>query len=140
MPFASTRVIHADWSQHHQPVAEGTFTAVCRIENPGVGTSWDSDTESTIPNPPTVIADDVPCRVQSLMQATAVQQAGQQVSERRYLIPVPADTPEVPEGAHVVITAAPNDLPMVGRRFYVADVQYGSERFERDLVCTDNLD
>lgn len=118
------------------------MTAVCRIETPGVGTTWDPVTESTVPAAPTVIVDDCPCRVQEIDSATEATQAGQQVTERRYLIPVPADVPDVPEGAHVVIIAAANDAPMVvmGRRFFVKDVQYGSERFERDLICSMNLD
>jgi len=141
MPFSTTRVIHADWSKHHQPVAEGAMTAVCRIETPGVGPgSTDPGTESKIPAAPIVIIDDCPCRIQEIDSATEATQAGQQVTERRYLIPVPADVPDVPEGAHIVITAADNDAHLVGRRLQVTDVQYGSERFERDLIATDNLD
>lgn len=116
------------------------MTAVCRIEDPGVGTTWDPMTESTIPAAPTVIIDDCPCRVQEIDSATSVTQAGQQVTERRYLVTLPADVPQIDEGAHVVITAADNDARLVNHRLRVADVQYGSERFERDLICLDNMD
>lgn len=139
MPFPSTRVIHRDFSTHHQPVAEGAMTAVCRVERPGIGTTWNPTTESTVPATPVVIIASSPCRVQQYMRATAKDQAGQLVTERRYRVSLPADVAAVDVKSHVVFTAS-TDVALVGRTFFVDDVQYASERFERDLICLDNLD
>ena len=139
MPFPSTRVIHRDFSAHHQRVANGTMTATCRVEKPGIGTTWDPTTESTVPAAPTVIVASSICRVQQYMRAVAKDQAGQLVTERRYRVSLPADVAAVEVKSHVVFTAS-TDAALVGRTFYVDDVQYASERFERDLICLDNLD
>ncbi|WP_162529254.1 DUF6093 family protein [Segeticoccus rhizosphaerae] len=140
MPFTSTRVIHPNWSTHHQATAQGGMTATCRIEVPGVGTTWDEVNEETIPAPATVIAPSgTPCRVQEIDSATNATQAAQDVSVRRYLVAVPAGVRTAEQGAHVVIEACSNDARLVGRHLFIVDVQSASERFERDYVCTDNL-
>jgi hypothetical protein len=73
------------------------------------------------------------------MRAVSAPQAGQQVTERRYRVSLPAGSAPVDVNCQVVLEAAANDPDMVGVRLYVTDVQYGSERFQRDLVCSDNL-
>lgn len=140
LPFPSTRVFHRDFSTHHQPVANGRMTATCRVEKPGIGTTWDSTTESTVPAAPTVIIASSICAVQEYMRAKAADQAGQVVTERRYRVSLPADVPKIEVKSHVVILTATGDANMVGRTFYIDDVLFGSERFERDLICLDNLD
>ena len=69
MPFPSTRVIHRDFSAHHQPVAEGRMTATCRVEKPGIGTTWESVHESTVPAAPTVIIANSICSIQQIGRA-----------------------------------------------------------------------
>ena len=39
----------------------------------------------------------------------------------------------------VVIEVATKDPALVEHVLRIDDIQYGSERFQRDLVCTDNL-
>jgi hypothetical protein len=116
------------------------MTATCRVETPGIGPpGWDPVTESTIPNPPAiVIPSPCVCRVQAFMRAKAAPQAGQTVAERAYRVSLPAGSPLVDVNCHVVIEAA-KDAAMVGTTLYIEDVQYGSEVFQRDLVCTANL-
>lgn len=137
-PLSTTRVIHRDFSAHHQPVAEGTMTATCRVERPAIGTHWDPVTESTVPNPPDVLISSSICKVQEYMRAAGKDQVGQQVVERRYRVSLPADVAPIDVKCHVVFLAS-SDAALATRTFYVDDVQYATERFERVLICLDNL-
>ena len=77
--------------------------------------------------------------------AHTADQAGQEVTVRGYLLqldesdptnPVPGD---VAEGWTFTVTTCANDAALEDRDLTVTDVQYGSERFTRDLICSDNL-
>ncbi|WP_288782259.1 DUF6093 family protein, partial [uncultured Kocuria sp.] len=98
------------------------------------------------PGPDMLTARNVPCRVQELKSAgegSAVP-AGQEVTERRYLITVPVKTPvhfkTGTRGHQIEVTDVreDGDPMLVGRRFDVIQVMTGSEVWERDLVCIDN--
>ncbi|MCT1368404.1 DUF6093 family protein [Rothia sp. p3-SID1597] len=141
-PLRSSRVIPTGWAAHHQPVATGTMTAVCRIWDRVVGPPVGLDG----PGPDMLTARNVPCRVQELKSAgegSAVP-AGQEVTERRYLITVPVKTPvhfkTGTRGHQIEVTDVreDGDPMLVGRRFDVIQVMTGSEVWERDLVCIDN--
>lgn len=84
------------------------------------------------------------CRVTAdPTKARSVDQGGQDVTSRDYLVQL-AETgtpvPDVRPGWVVTITACPDDDLLVGRHLTVTDVRYGSMRWTRDLVCDDNLD
>ena len=139
MPFTTTQVIPDDWSAHHQSVATGGMTAACTIADPSRETVPPFDPETgTQPAPVPFAVYDGPCRVQEVDSATSAMQAGQDVTARRYLVAIQADADRIEQGWPVTITAARNDAHLVGQTLYVADVQSGSERFERDLICTAN--
>lgn len=138
-PLASGRVIHARWSEHHQPTAQGTMTATCRVVRPGIGTAWDPVTESTIPNPPTVVVASGPCRVQAFMQATTSPVAGQQVTQRRYRVSLPAAAPTADTECRILIETCPADTALAGSTLFIEDVVTASERFQRDYVANLNL-
>lgn len=141
-PLRSTRVVPANWAAHHRPVAEETMTAVCRIWDRAAGPPVGLDG----PGPDLLAAHRVPCRVQELKSAGegTVQPAGQEVTERRYLITVPVTTAVYfktgTRGHQIEITGTrENGDPMLtGRRFDVIQVMTGSEVWERDLICVDN--
>lgn len=138
MPFSSTRVIPTGWSRHHQPVARGGMTAKCQIEDPTreiPGVFDDTDGSKSAPTP--FVTHTGPCRVQEIDSAKSAFQAGQDVTERRYLVSVDASA-EARQGWVVRITDCPNDSQLGTAILHVSDVQYGSERFERDLICTFN--
>ncbi|WP_163540834.1 DUF6093 family protein [Occultella kanbiaonis] len=147
MPFPATRIIPTGWSAHHQPALVTSMNAYCVISDPTrtVPGAWNNETGTRGPDTPYVVypapgSDEAaaPCRVQRLQSATDNMQAGQSVTERPYLVTIPADAPLIEQGYVVDFTAAINDPHLAGGRVYVADVMSGSERFERDLVCTQN--
>lgn len=144
MPFPTTRVIPTGWSAHHRPAMASTRNATCQITDPTRETpgQFDPNTGTTSAPVPFIVypAPGMPgtCRVQEIDSATTAMQAGQEVTQRRYLVAIDADAAPVEPGWPVTVTACGNDPQLVGQTLYVADVQLGSERFERDLICTHN--
>ncbi|MFI8595873.1 DUF6093 family protein [Rothia koreensis] len=142
MPLVNGKVFHPQWSTHHQPTAAGTMTGVCRV--------WDRSAGPPIgldgPGPNVLQAHGVPCRVQELhsLGDSTGQAAGQEITQRRYLVTVPIDTPvwfkAGARGHQIEITRVTQggDPMLKGRRFDVAQVLTGSEAWERDLICVDN--
>ncbi|WP_426566384.1 DUF6093 family protein [Angustibacter sp. McL0619] len=146
MPFPSTRVIPAGWSKHHQVVAAGGMNATVQLLEPSAdGGDFDPDTGDTSDAEPTTRWTGR-ARIQVVTgEGRTVDQAEQMVTFRGYLVqldesdsnsPVPDD---VAVGWLVKVTAALNDVRLAGRSLIVDDVQSGSERFTRDLMCNDNL-
>lgn len=139
-PLPGTRVIPLGWSQHHAPVAAGGMNATVTIGNTRTGTTHDPETDETVATWSTEY-DAGPARVQAVNQAQQGDAAGQQITGRAYLVQLDmnhtgADT--ITPGARVLVTAATNDTQLLGQVLWVVDVQLGSERFTRDLVCSDN--
>lgn len=143
MPFPGTQVIPDGWSRSHAPVAAGGMKATVEIRDPADATStWDPATESQTSTPgPARYADSA--RVQQLT-GSDVQQTGQTVGQHTYLVQLPMGAEPVEEGWTVTVTDAINDADLVAwtatRPMVITDVQHGSERFTRDLICTLNLD
>lgn len=139
MPFDNTRVIPTDWSTHHQPVAAGGMNATVTIGNTQTAPTHDAETDDTTAGWSTDYTG--PARVQPLNDAQQADVAGQQVSGRTYLVQLDAahvGADEIVPAARVLVDAAVNDAQLVGQELWVVDVQMGSERFTRDLVCSDN--
>lgn len=144
MPFARTTTLHPEWSRHVAPVVAGTMAAVCDLYGPEGEAVYDPETMTS------TASRGAPrwhgsCRVQTYAgQATAGDQAGQEVTTRDYLVQLAESwTPPIPvdlaEGWAVVVVDCPHDASLVGRVLPVTDVMRGSERASRDLVVTDNL-
>lgn len=121
------------------------MNAACQLLAPGNGEGdVDPDTGEVTPPAPSVVWEGA-CRVQAAgAMARRIEQAVDQVTVRGYLVqladtdanPVPDVSPEV----HTLkVTQAVNDAHLAGRALSIVDVQYGSERFTRDLLCDDNL-
>ena len=151
MPLPSTRMIHTRWSEHHQPAVTTSFNAAVTITDPTRTTSgvFDPDTGTWGPPVPHVIAggpDDtnpdwqqgVPCRIQRMRSDQDVDQAGQNIPPRLYLIQLPADVPDIEVGHTATVTTAANDTHLVGEDLVATDIQHGSERFTRDVVWSHN--
>lgn len=141
MPLPSTRVIHPDWSSHHAPAAAGAMTGLCVVRDRGGPPVFDPDTgASTAAEGPVLWSGR--CRVQaSDQQPTIGDQGGQEVTTGDYLVQLDEThglVPVIPEGATVTVTASRNDPHLVGRPLVVVGVLFGTERFVRDLVCSDN--
>jgi hypothetical protein len=141
-PFPNHKVISADWSAHHRPVVEGTWTGACTIRQPGVTKgAFDDDTGTyeTTPHDPHYTGK---CRVQARADLTGQREAaGQQVTLGDYLVVVDlAESVQTAVGHVVKITAVDDngDPDLVGRELTVAGVALGTLAWERDLACTDD--
>jgi hypothetical protein len=138
MPFPGTTVIPKAWSKHHQGAAAGGMNATVTIGSQGAST-YDPETDDTTV---TWTQDYVgPARIQALNDAQVQDVAGQQVAGRTYLVQLDARLPGadlVAAGKRVRVLEASNDATLVHQVLWAVDVQMGSERFTRDLVCSDN--
>jgi hypothetical protein len=133
-----TPVIDAGWEDQHRPVAEKTMTATCTIRHPGGTKVFDTTTGLTTTTPLIPFYIGV-CRVQALAVGdNRADVAGQQVSSAGYLITVPWSVDEVAVDDQVTVTGS-SDGSLTGLTLTVTTVQRGSLRFERDLICLDDL-
>jgi hypothetical protein len=131
-------VIPKAWEAQHAPVAVKTMTGGCTIRHPGTIRIYDEATSQTrtTPNLPYYTGA---CRVQALaIGDSRVLVAEEQVTRRGYLIAVPADVAEAAVDDQVTITSS-NDPSLTGKTLTITSVQRGSLRFERDLICLDDL-
>jgi hypothetical protein len=145
MPFPNSRVIPPGWQAHHRPVVEGTWTAWCTIDAPGVGPGiWNPVTMQNDPPARVVLHTNVPCRVQQHTLPQAADVGTQQVSSHDYLVVVPVTITDVAVDHCVTVTGSrdqldPVDPSLIGRLLVITDVQRGSLLWERDLIAIDNL-
>ena len=140
MPFDTTVIIPDEWSRHHQPAATTAMRARVTITDPNRTTPGEWDPIENVYGPPVphVVAADLPARIQRLLSDTQDRQAGQDLTTRQYLVQLPADAPDIEVDHQVLVTACPDDAHLLGHALTVLDVQHGSERFTRDLVCQHN--
>jgi hypothetical protein len=142
MPFDSTVVIGEGWSRHHAAAAAGGMNATVTVGIPDGEPQYDPETDDT--RQPYTTDYDGPARIQAVGSERVADVAGQPVHGRLYLVQLDmehpgADHPNVVlPGARVKVATAVNDARLVGRDLWVIDPQLGSERFTRDLICSDN--
>lgn len=85
-----------------------------------------------------VTAQPVSARIQRLLTEREATAGEQDVTTRRYLVALDHDTATLTTKARVKVLAG--DPLLEGRYLSVLDVQGGSLRLERHLVCLDNMD
>jgi hypothetical protein len=109
MPFARTEVIPLTWSRHHTKTITSAMNAWVEV-----GEAMNASTSTPV--------------------------ADQNLRGRSYLVQLDFDraTQEISPAMRVKVREAPNDSALVGQDLWVIDPQLGSERFTRDLVCSDN--
>lgn len=139
-PLPATTVIHPDWSTRHRPVAEGTMTATATVTRAGTGDgSYNPATGQTDPPAATTVGAGLVCRVQARDASERVELVGDQpVTLRTYLVAFEATAPAIRIDDRVAFTAA-KDAGLVGRSLRVRDVLFGSETWQRDTICEDDL-
>lgn len=89
-----------------------------------------------------LLAADKRCRVQVLNNSKNATSAEQPVGTRQYLVALPIEgLPPITagEGGTVIKVTECKDPGLIGRTLRVIDIQHGTEMFERDLICVDNL-
>lgn len=133
MPFPRTRVIPAGWSRHHAAAARGGMNANVTV---GALTGTENVGDDVVPTYSSAYSG--PARVQAMNDAQQGQQAEQVVNGRAYLVQLDFDAHGITPGMRCHVETAVNDVDLVGQDLWVVDPQLGSERFTRDLVCSDN--
>jgi hypothetical protein len=137
MPFPGTRVFDPDWEAHHRPVAEGAMTAtgiVRRYTGPGVFNEATGITDYPAPTTVYGVAGAAPMRVVRDGVETTREIGGRQVTVRGYIVVLPADAPEIRVNDEVLVATA-GDSKLPDESLWVHDVRFGSQIWERDLVC-----
>jgi len=141
MPFPGTRVIPPGWDAHHRPVAEGAQTSTgraYRFNSTGVFNNATGKTEYFDPVPVYGTAETAaPMRIVRDGVDTRVVIGEREVIQRSYIVTLPASAAEILVNDMVVAETASDPL-LPGLKLYVRDVRYGSQVWERDLVC-DNV-
>lgn len=135
-PLPNTRAIPTGWSRHHAGAAAGGMNGSCRIYDPALATTgWDPASESATADRGTP-AYDGRCRIEPMLSANDVLQADDQETTRAYLVQIAFDAPHVEKDWVLVPYDVINDAQLDGAELVIDDVQYGTERFTRDLVAT----
>jgi len=115
------------------------MTGVCTIRDPAQDTEGpfdeESGTRSVIKAAPFFTG---PCRAQQQKQPQVATTGEQRVSTHDYLVTIPASVTAVKLG-HIVTVTAAEDASLIGRPLKVVDVIRGTEIWERDLICIDDL-
>ena len=134
-PFSprGAQVIPDGWEARHAPISEATMTAEVTIWSGAVPQwRWDDAERKQVRD----LGDELwsgTARVQQRKESATTEAGSQDVTTHTYLVTIPRD---VPLGQWVQVTESTDpELDLLR----VADVLKGSLRWERDLLCTDNL-
>lgn len=130
-PFPGWQVIPRGWAAHHRPTAEGTMhTPAVFVRNNGPApypkpADWQGTEELWRAE----------VRVQALNNAPRQADAAEQTTTvRRYLVAAPVrDAPAFKIGQNG------DQVLVLGRRLRIVDITPGSNLWETDLVCEENL-
>lgn len=136
-----TAVIPKTWGADHAPVVGRAANAVVQIHAPGDAASTPvlaADYTVTLPDAaPPVHAG--PARIQMLNGQELEQLVGDQEQiTAGYFVAIAYDAPDIPLLAVVEVTDS-TDPRLDARRLIVRRVGMGTERFERDLWCVDDM-
>lgn len=135
-PLSASRIIPTGWSSYHGRVIPTSMNASVTVGAPeGDPVPVGDDFEQQYSDEYTG-----PARIQALNDSQVSDSAGQAISGRSYLVQLDMGLAvnEIRPGMRVKVTAAVNDAQLVGQDLWVLDPQFGSERFTRDVVCSDN--
>lgn len=140
-PRPGLHVIPPTWEQHHKLTVDGTRTATVEIwSGPEDGRDWvyDPATKTSVRDHGTLLAGGT-ARIQRLLTEDTQPAGEQNVTTRRYLVTLDRNISDhLTTDARVKVLTS-GDPILEGRYLSVLDIQGGSLRFERDLICLDNL-
>jgi len=141
MPFPGTSVIPGGWDAHHRPVAEGAQTSTGRAYRFNSAGVFNEDTGKTEYFEPVPVYGTVeaaaPMRIVRDGVDTRVVIGEREIIQQSYIVTLPADAAEILVNDMIVAENASDPL-LPGKELYVRDIRYGSQVWERDLVC-DNI-
>lgn len=136
-PLPGSKTIPTGWSRHHVAAATGGMNSTVTV-----GAKDGSPVYQPPPIDDTVQAwtDQYSgqSRIQARNSADNGDVANQNLSGRSYLVQLEFKASGITNGMRVKVLTAINDVDLVGQDLWVIDPQLGSERFTRDLICSDN--
>lgn len=128
------------WEEYHEPVAAGTRTiAVDIYAGPAPGEpnqNWDPVARVDRPNHGTWLYQ-TSARIQRLITGQEEPAGGREATSQRYLVTLHRD--RAPSLLNRIRVIPGGDPLLDGKYLSIIDVQGGSLRWERDLICLDNL-
>lgn len=126
-------VIPPGWEAHHQPVTEAAMTAVIELwSGADPEWTWDDEAQAEVRDRGQKLWAGV-ARIQQRNDSDLEVAGDQQVTTHRYLVTLPREA-----GTGAWVRVAESTDPLLDW-LKVVDTQKGSIRWERDLICTDNL-
>jgi hypothetical protein len=129
---AGSRVFHPRWSEHHRPTATASMDAECIITRQTSGTTGPDGTFT--PGAATPIYTGV-CRIVPVTRPGRVAVVGEaQETHRHFQVAVRYDVPAILIDDLIDVTVAVDPL-LVGKKLRVLEVSYGSEQWQRNLLC-----
>lgn len=139
MPFDGTKVMGPDWAKHQRGTAAGAMRAAVDIGTQ-TGATYNPGTDDT-----TAVFSSLylgPARIVVQNQGyREADVAGQQLVGQGYLVQIDADASDGVAfhiGQRCKVTRCPDDPLLVNQELWLVSIPMGSERFTRDLVCSDN--
>lgn len=114
----------------------GARSATINLRRPDTS-AWAAAAEATTVTPGAVYASAVPAGIQAQVNRSDAdaETAEELVTRHPYIVTVDQDLAPL-EGDEVRVTSCPEDLSLVDRTLRIDRVVRGTERFERQLLCT----
>jgi hypothetical protein len=134
MPLTGSSVFHPRWNDYHRPTATASMDAECIITRPtSTGTTAPNGTYT--PGSRTTIYTGV-CRIVAPpLINEGIRLAGEaQETHRHYQVGVRYDCPELAIDDLIEVTVAA-DTGLIGKQFRIVDITYGSEQWQRNVLC-----
>lgn len=133
MPFPGQRIIPANWSARHRPVAAGFMTSTCTVRR-----VEDGPAPFPLPDgwePPGPIWSGA-CRFQQHNRETATDVAGQPTEARRHLIAFPiADDNPLPS---LRVGERGDVVTIRGKQYTLRQRLDSSEEWQHDFIAEEN--
>ena len=127
-------MIPTDWNETHAPVVRKALRGTCALREPGTVQDW-SEADQEMVQAPKPDYWTGACRAQELRgEARVITVVGDREVVADYLVVVPLEV-AVAE-THLVTLSATGDPTLDGLVLQVLQAIRGTERFERDLLCT----
>lgn len=137
-----TTVIPTSWGADHAPVVARAANATVRIHAPASSSAKPVlRADYTVePAPAAAPLYDGRARIQMLNGQELAQLVGDQEQVTSgYLVVIDRDAADIPLHSTVQVTSSTDPRLGGDRRFIVRRVASGTERFERDLWCVDDM-
>lgn len=130
-------MIPADWSRHHARHTPTAMNATLVLAEPvaAPGNPFETEGEQSY-----AAIWSGAARVQAILSPEENAAGGQRLAGRAYLVQLPFEAPPARPG-HRITAQGDNDPALADLGpLWVIEVPRGSERFTRDLFCSDNQD